>query len=143
MPEILLRVNAKGDASTVRDAVASNNGVRSWWSTQVDGPDGTGSVFKVGFPEAPITFDFRLDEVSDGRIACRCLGGPAEWIDAPLAFELTPSEGGGTSILFRHGGWTSTDDPFPFIAYSWAQILARLQSYVDTGRPDPFFVVRT
>jgi hypothetical protein len=140
MPEILLRVNTAGDPADAHRAVATLDGIRGWWSNHVEGEDGVGGGFKVAFPEAPITFDFRVTEDAPGCVAWRCLAGPPEWVGADLTFDVTAGDdGGGASVLFTHGGWESTADPFPFIAYSWAQILARLQAYVETSRPSPFF----
>jgi hypothetical protein len=33
----------------------------------------------------------------------------------------------------------TTDESFPFIAYSWAQILPRLKALAETERREPFF----
>ncbi len=41
--------------------------------------------------------------------------------------------------MFRHDGWSTTKESFPFIAYSWAQILPRLKKLAETGERDPFF----
>jgi hypothetical protein len=43
------------------------------------------------------------------------------------------------SVLFTHDGWASTEESFPFIAYSWAQILPRLKKLAESGERDPFF----
>lgn len=42
-------------------------------------------------------------------------------------------------MLFSHDGWATTEESFPFIAYSWAQILPRLKALAETGERRPFF----
>jgi hypothetical protein len=73
------------------------------------------------------------------RVAWRCLAGPPEWIGTDVTFDIETDADGNTSVLFSHGGWASAEESFPFIAYSWAQILPRLKKLTETGKPDPFF----
>ena len=95
---------------------------------------------KVSFPDAPITFDFEVIEETPGeRVAWRCLAGPPEWVGTDVTFDIQTDADDNTSVLFRHGGWATTEDSFPFIAYSWAQILPRLKSLAETGTRKPFF----
>jgi uncharacterized protein YndB with AHSA1/START domain len=140
MATILLRVPVDAEPKTIYDAVATSEGVNGWWSNHTEGPDGLGSTMKVAFPDAPITFDFEVAEETAGeRVAWRCLSGPPEWIGTTVSFDVEADAGGNASVLFRHDGWSSTEESFPFIAYSWAQILARLKDLAESGRPNPFF----
>jgi hypothetical protein len=94
---------------------------------------------KVSFPEAPITFDFEVTEETPGeRVAWRCVAGPPEWIGTDLSFDIETADGN-TSVLFRQDGWATTEESFPFIAYSWAQILPRLKKLLETGEASPYF----
>lgn len=140
MATILLRVPVDAEAKTVYEAVASSEGVNGWWSNHTEGPKGLGSTMKVTFPDAPMTFDFEVTEEKPGeRVAWHCLAGPPEWIGTDVAFDVQTDDGGNTSVLFSHDGWVSTQESFPFIAYSWAQILPRLKKLVETGEREPFF----
>ena len=95
---------------------------------------------KVAFPDAPITFDFEVTEETPGeRVAWRCLAGPPGWIGTDIRFDLETDDEGNTSVLFTHDGWATTEESFPFIAYSWAQILPRLKKLAETGERNPFF----
>jgi hypothetical protein len=42
-------------------------------------------------------------------------------------------------VLFMHDGWGTTEESFPFVAYSWAQILPRLKALAESGEPQPYF----
>lgn len=95
---------------------------------------------KVAFPDAPITFDFKVAEQDPGkRVVWHCLSGPPEWVGTDVSFDVQNEADGNTSVLFAHDGWATTDESFPFIAYSWAQILPRLKKLAETGESDPFF----
>jgi uncharacterized protein YndB with AHSA1/START domain len=139
MATILLRVPLDAEPKDVYGALATSEGVNGWWSNHTEGPSGVGSSMKVGFPDAPITFDFEVvEEVAGERVAWRCLSGPPEWVGTSITYDIQTTEGE-TSVLFAHDGWSSTEESFPFIAYSWAQILPRLKKLSETGESDPFF----
>ncbi len=140
MAKILLRVPVGADAGSVYKALATSDGVNGWWSNHTEGPVGVGSTMKVSFPDAPMTFDFEvIEEIADARVAWRCLAGPPEWIDTQISFDVQTGEGGDLSVLFTQAGWKTTEESFPFIAYSWAQILPRLKKLAEQGEPDPYF----
>ena len=140
MATILLRMPVEAEPKVVYDALATSDGVNGWWSNHTEGPAGPGSTMKVAFPDAPITFDFEVAREKPGElIEWHCLAGPPEWVGTQVGFEIQADDEGNNSVLFKHDGWTTTDESFPFIAYSWAQILPRLKKLVETGERDPFF----
>ena len=140
MATILLRMPVDAESKAVHENLATSEGVNGWWSNHTSGPDGVGSTMKVAFPDAPITFDFEVtDERPGERVAWRCLAGPPEWIGTDVSFDIETDDEGNTSVLFSHSGWATTEESFPFIAYSWAQILPRLKKLVESGDRDPFF----
>lgn len=141
MAKILLRMPVDADTGPIYDALATSAGVNSWWSNHTEGPEGVGSTMKVSFPDAPVSFDFEVaEEVSSTRVAWRCLAGPPEWIGTQISFDVqTASEDGDVSVLFTHDGWKTTEESFPFIAYSWAQILPRLKKLAEEGKAEPYF----
>ncbi|HYZ93079.1 MAG TPA: SRPBCC domain-containing protein [Actinomycetota bacterium] len=139
MARILLQVPVDASREDVYRALTKKAGVTAWWSSRTTGPSGEGSVMKVSFPDAPITFDFRVEEVfPPERVGWRCLAGPPEWIGTGITFDISAQDGT-TNVLFTHDGWKTTKKSFPFIAYSWAQILPRLKAFAESGRRQPFF----
>jgi uncharacterized protein YndB with AHSA1/START domain len=137
---ILLRVPVDAPTEKIYDNISTSKGVNGWWSNHTEGPDGEGSKMKVAFPDAPITFDFEVTEESPGeRVTWRCLAGPPEWEGTNISLAVQTDADGNASVFFSHDGWATTDESFPFIAYSWAQILPRLKKLSETGTEDPFF----
>ena len=139
MATILLRFPVDAEPKLVYDALSTSECVNGWWSDHTEGPSGVGSTMKVAFPDAPITFDFEVVEERPGEmVAWKCLSGPPEWVGTDITFDIQTDDGN-TSVLFAHDGWATTGDSFPFIAYSWAQILPRLKKLTESGESDPFF----
>ena len=129
MANILLRVPIEAEPDGIFEALATSEGVTGWWSSRTEGPFGPDSTMKVAFPDASMTFDFEVTEQNPvQRVAWHC-----------LAFEIQQGEDGNTSVLFTHGGWATTEESFPFVAYSWAQILPRLKGLAESGDAQPFF----
>jgi uncharacterized protein YndB with AHSA1/START domain len=140
MATILLRVPVEAEPQVVYEALSTSDGVNGWWSNHTEGPDGEGSALKVAFPDSPMTFNFEVTEDLPGELVTwRCVAGPPEWIGTDIRFAIQSGADGNTSALFAHDGWTTTEESFPFIAYSWAQILPRLKKLAETGERDPFF----
>ena len=140
MASILLRVPIEAERAAIFDALATTEGVTGWWSNHTAGPSGPNSTMKVAFPDVPMTFDFEVAEENPGhRVAWHCLAGPPEWIGTDISFDIQQGDDGSTSVLFTHEGWATTDESFPFIAYSWAQILSRLKGLAESGDAQPFF----
>jgi uncharacterized protein YndB with AHSA1/START domain len=139
MAKILLRFPVEAPPDRVFEAVATHTGVTGWWSERSAGPAGGGSTLSVSFPDAPITFDFDVAEEQPGRrVVWHCVAGPPEWIGTDVSFDVESGDDGVT-VLFTHDRWTTTEQSFPFIAYSWAQILPRLKHLAETGERNPFF----
>jgi uncharacterized protein YndB with AHSA1/START domain len=141
MSEILMQVDVAADRGTVWEALTTRQGIASWWTTRAEVPAGPGAVLRLSFPDAPITWDLRVDRADEPeRLVWRCVGGPPQWIDTEVAFKLEPAaEGRGTTVRFDHTGWRDTDQMFRVVTYGWGQMLGRLKGFADTGRPMPYF----
>jgi uncharacterized protein YndB with AHSA1/START domain len=126
---------------TVWDALTTHEGITSWWSARAEVPTGRGVVLKLSFPDAPITWDLRVDEAGEPeRLGWHCVGGPPQWLDTDIAFALSPAgHGDGTTVYFDHVGWRETDQMFRIVTFGWGQVLARLKAFLDSGKPVPYF----
>jgi uncharacterized protein YndB with AHSA1/START domain len=140
MATILLSLSIDADENRIYDTLTGPGSVAGWWSNHTEGPSGTGSVMKLAFPEVPMTFDFEvLEEEPCMRVVWKTIAGPPEWSDTTISFDIKSGADGNRSLLFKHDGWKSPEEPFPSIAYAWAQILPRLKRLAETGKEDPFF----
>jgi uncharacterized protein YndB with AHSA1/START domain len=139
MASILLRVPIAAEAERIYESLSTNDGVNGWWSNHTEGPNGVGSTMKVAFPDAPMSFDFEVtEEVPHEKVSWHCLAGPPEWVGTDISFRIGDGDEE-TNVLFVHDGWKTTEESFPFIAYSWAQILPRLKTLSEKKARDPFF----
>ena len=95
----------------------------------------------VGFPEAPMSFELMVDEISDDRVQWTSVGSfPPHWEGTEIVFNLGehPS-GSGMQLFFEHRGFGTADAMLGHSAYTWALLMGKLSAYAETGAADPFF----
>ena len=141
MSEILMQVDVSADREAVWEALTTEQGITGWWTTRAEVPSGVGRVLRLHFPDAPMTWDLRVDRArAPEELVWHCVGGPPQWVGTEILFGLAPAEQGpGTTIRFDHVGWRETDQMFRVVTFGWGQMLARLKGFADTGKPAPYF----
>jgi uncharacterized protein YndB with AHSA1/START domain len=141
VPEILMQLDVAAGQEAVWEAITTHQGITSWWTTRAEVPEGAGAVLKLSFPDAPITWDLRVDEARrPERLVWHCVGGPPQWVDTDVTFALSPAtQGDGTTVRFDHAGWRDTDQMFRIVTFGWGQMLSRLKGYLDSGKAMPYF----
>src|ERR671915_818215 len=97
MNEVITQFDVDAPTDTVWQALTTADGIRGWWTTQAEVPAGAGAVLRLRFPDAPISWDLRVDEaVENERLRWHCVGGPPPWIGTDVLFRLADaSESGG------------------------------------------------
>lgn len=94
----------------VYDAIASAEGLTTWWSEQAQVADAVGGVTRVTFPRGGWT-ELRVDRAEPPhRLEWTCVGqeidnfSPTdEWVGTRISFELS-ERAGGTRLEFAHHG---------------------------------------
>jgi uncharacterized protein YndB with AHSA1/START domain len=84
MSEILTQFDVDAAPETVWEALTTEDGIRGWWTTQAEVPEGVGTVLALRFPDAPIS-----------------------WICASTRRSRTNGSAGTASVV-RRPGWTPT-----------------------------------
>lgn len=137
MARIALAATISADQADIIKALDSAEGIAGFWTEDVS-YEGVGGRLTAGFADTPAPFEFRVDEVDDQLVRWTNVGDfPPFFSGTTVSWTLMPSPEGGTAVLFYHDGWPSDDMPMPQIAFVWAQVLASLKSYVETGAGSP------
>ena len=133
MARIALATTIYTDAVAIIKALDSAEGIAAFWTEDIS-YEGVGGQLAAGFADTPAPFQFRVDEVSDNLVRWTNVGDfPPFFAGTTVTWALMPAPEGGTMVLFHHDGWPSDDMPLPSIAFVWAQVLASLKSYAETG----------
>ncbi len=135
MPDIVFQVDIAADRATVARAVASQDGIRGWWTAAADVPAEVGGVMRLGFQKAPAPFELRIDEQNEARVRWAHVGGmPPHWANTTMEWRFTAvPDGPGTRVDFRHAHWPTDDGGFGASAFTWGTLMVSLKAYVETG----------
>ena len=60
MGDVLFTFDVDATSDLVRRVLTTTEGIASFWTDQADIPAEVGETLKLGFPEAPLPFDFFL-----------------------------------------------------------------------------------
>jgi uncharacterized protein YndB with AHSA1/START domain len=137
MTDIRHRLGIYAPQEQVHHALATTEGVASWWTrdTTGDATEGGKLLLNFGGPDRRLVLE--VVDVTPDRIEWRCLEGPDEWLVTTFTFELT-RQGDETVLLFTHGGWSES---VPFQAHcstKWAFFLLGMKSLLEGGEATPF-----
>jgi hypothetical protein len=135
---ILMQFDIDADPATVRRAIETEEGIRSWWSTQTTLDHGVNQL-RVSFPDQPQPFEFDVE--GDGsRVEWVTGGYPPWWAGTTIRWDLAENpDHPGTRLGFSHRGYDPDNPVIPIVTPAWAQIILRLKGYAETGTRQPFF----
>lgn len=141
MADIVHRVGIHSPVSKVYEALATLNGLAHWWTDEVAGTETVGGMIEFTFRSKPAkevigVFVMEVRELAAGRVAWRCLAGPAEWIGTDITFDLSWQDGQ-TIVLFAHKNWRETVEFTYHCSMKWAIFMLSLREYVETGMGKP------
>jgi uncharacterized protein YndB with AHSA1/START domain len=137
MPDILHRVEMKSSPADAYRAVATIEGLASWWTTDTRGHSRVGEVIEFRFGTRG-HMDMRVLELEPGkRVLWQVVDGPKEWIGTKIGFDLK-SNGDFTKVLFTHQGWKEPVEFMHHCSTKWAMFLMSLKAVVETGKGAPY-----
>jgi uncharacterized protein YndB with AHSA1/START domain len=128
------------DADAAYTALTTQDGITGWWTSRADVSGATvGDVLKMSFPDAPITWDMRIDRVdAPAKVEWDCIGGPPGWESTRVGWGVESTDSGAV-VRLDHTGFPVVDDMFRVVTVGWAQMLLSLKAYLQTGVRKPFF----
>ncbi|MBN9383021.1 MAG: SRPBCC domain-containing protein [Chitinophagaceae bacterium] len=136
MADIRINLVIKAAPKEIFTALATQEGLASWWSKQ------TTAKPEVGFVNVFIFGKFRnemrvtrLDP--NKKVEWKCINSIEEWIGTDISFELEERTGN-TLLRFTHGGWRAVTDTFAGCTYDWAIFMKSLKSLCETGIGEPY-----
>lgn len=133
MPNIVHRIAVAGiEPDVVHEAVATREGVTSWWIPTGSGGDQVGQTMTFGDLMA-----MKVLEVEPSRrVRWEVVGGPEDWLGTTITFDIKV-EGQHTVILFTHRGWATESEHMHHCSTKWAAFLLSLKDYLETGTGRP------
>ena len=138
MDDIRHRVGVDAPIGEVYDACATRDGLAGWWTTDVDGESQVGAelTFRFGGPDRVTVME--VVELTPGeRVVWRCVGGPAEWLDTTVTFDLQ-AQGDETVVLFTQAGWREPVEFMHHCSSKWGSYLVSLKHGLEGAKARPW-----
>lgn len=145
MHEIVHELTIAAEPQAVYDAVTTQAGLASWWTTDVTATQAVDTEATFGFAAHSVVLTMRVDLLEPPELVhWECVAGPDEWVDTKVAFRIegidTDDDGspdGGTRVRFWHGEWEYDDGLLPSASFEWAMHLDSLRRFLETGTGSP------
>ena len=140
MASIRHRVGIAAPQTRVYDALATKEGLSSWWTRDVEGTQDQGGTLRFFFGGAePGAVMEVVDLTPPQRVEWRCVQGPDEWVGTGVTFELKPAEDqdGETVVLFTHADWREPVEFMHHCSTKWAYFLLGLKAGLEGGEATP------
>lgn len=139
MTEINHEIKIKAAPEKVFSALTTADGLKGWYSAQVEGDGTPGHTWRFRFTERP-TFLWEVTEsTAPTRVVWRCVEGPGDATGTDVTIQLSQSEPGRTLVDFAHKGWPGTHGNYRKCNTHWGVLLHHLKQYVETGVASPAF----
>ena len=140
MADILHRVGIKSSSDEVYKALATREGLASWWTNDTQGESNVGGVIQFRFHlDGSETRRFRHEgaRASSRQAGAVASGRRARRMDRhPVSWELK-QDGEYSFVLFKHQGWKEPVEFMHHCSTKWAIYLMSLKSLVETGNGAP------
>jgi uncharacterized protein YndB with AHSA1/START domain len=140
MADILHQIIIEAIPSNVYSTIASRQGLKSWWTTDVDGESEEDSILNFGFYNRSVVYKMKINKLSPYEtIKWTCIGDDDEWKDTKLLWEIKQKNSAQTILSFSHTGWRSNEDYYKMCNTTWGHLMVLLKDYVEKGTVSPFF----
>jgi uncharacterized protein YndB with AHSA1/START domain len=137
MPDIFHQFPIKASVRRVFQAVATPEGLDSWWTKRSSGTPVVASEYELWFGPK---YDWRAIvswAVLSTEFELEMTGADQDWLGTRVGFHLQ-EKGGVTQVRFHHTGWPASNDHYRVSCFCWAMYLRLLKRYVEFGEQVPY-----
>jgi uncharacterized protein YndB with AHSA1/START domain len=131
-------IRVKAAPGKLFDALTSVDGLAAWWVPVSGSGDAGGELrFIMNSPEPLVIHVDEATRPTTVRWTVTECSFLPDWVGTRPVFAITPVDGDGSELHFRHRGLTSELDCIEMCTSGWNHYLASLRDYVEVGRGAP------
>jgi uncharacterized protein YndB with AHSA1/START domain len=139
MPDLLHEIPVDAPAEKVYAALATQKGMRGWWTTDTIMEERVGGLAVFGFLKRATVFRMKVEELAPSkRVVMSCQGDVDEWKGTKLTWEIAPNDKGSV-VQFRHANWREATHMFAMCNSSWGELMHRLKDYSEGKNRGPLW----
>ena len=139
------QLKIKASPEVIYNAVATQEGIASWWSKDcnVGSSEGEKSLLKFNKEGTIVEMGFRTATLNPNKKVvwdCTENGNPA-WIGTQIVTEISNAEDEGSQVTFSHAGFDEKwngQEPFEMTKQGWGHFVNSLVSYCEKGVGQPW-----
>ena len=137
MNDINHQVGIKASPEAIYELLTTDGGIAKWWTNDVSGAGGIGSLIKFRFDGGGP--DFSVSRIVKNELVVWKHEGatPDAWMETEVIFRLRTDDNQ-TFVRFTHRNWK---EPSHFMAHcntKWAVFLLSLKDVAEKGKGRPF-----
>jgi len=141
MASITHRIDIKAPTGAVYEVIATLGGLRSWWSTGVEGNPEKGGMLRIRFDEERAT-SMAVEKTQKNKSVAWVVKEStfpegADWAKTRIAFALSEGADRGTVLSFTHEGWKEGAASYALSDKRWGAALKSLSDLCETGKGRP------
>ncbi len=139
MTDLRHEIGIESSAANILKAITTQEGLRTWWTSDVEAEPTEGSTARFGFMGRAVVFTMTVERINPEGVVWKCIDGPADWVGTTQKFALLEGEDGETLLRFTHGGWKDDAPSLPRCNTTWGHLMVNLKRYVEDGKATPYF----
>jgi uncharacterized protein YndB with AHSA1/START domain len=132
MADLQFIVSINADPDKVFAAVATQTGMRNWWTADAHMDEVVGGKAEFAFERRAVIFRMTIEKLDPGRcIVMKCHGDQPEWNGTTLRWDVADNQDGGATLRFVHSGWRDVTDFCSSCNAMWGNLMFRLKDSVE------------
>jgi uncharacterized protein YndB with AHSA1/START domain len=137
MADLHHQININATPDKVYAALATQEGLRGWWTADTKADEKVGGKAEFGFDKRGMVFRMKIEKLEAGkRVVWSCHGDQPEWNGTTLTWDLAPNDRG-TTVRFTQSGWKAVTEMYAICNSTWGELMYRLKSYAEGRNPGP------
>jgi uncharacterized protein YndB with AHSA1/START domain len=138
MPDIQHTLHIAADFDKIFQYFNTKEGLRQWWTPDVEGEATTGGLLIFGFgKEGKANFRV-IENMPPEYLKWKYEGNEEdEWYNTEIIVHLSAS-GGKVKVVFQHNGYANKNDFYELCDTTWKKLLQGLEELIEGGESQVF-----
>jgi uncharacterized protein YndB with AHSA1/START domain len=137
MADLKHQIPIQAAPENVFAAIATQGGMRSWWTADTQMEERVGGHAEFGFEKRQMVFKMTIEKLDPSKqVVMSCYGDHPEWNGTSLTWTLTHDKGV-TTLRFNHSGWKAATEFYATCNSTWGELMYRLKDTLEGKHPGP------